>query len=129
MQFLNDESFAGVVRTRQGLRRPDPVHFSQDRCIPIVDLHAARLALVINSLLALLTSGVSLVVLLIAPLGLASVITLTLLIGLCSFAGGLAGDAALLWALPGSRNRGTERQRSGAASNRRLPARGLPPQR
>jgi hypothetical protein len=90
---------------------------------------AARLALLINGLVALLTSGVSLVVLLIAPLGLATVITLTLLIGLCSFGGGLAGDALLLWALPAARNRGTERQRPGAVSNRRLPARGLPPQR
>jgi hypothetical protein len=90
---------------------------------------AARLALLINGLVALLTSGVSLVVLLIAPLGLATVITLTLLIGLCSFGGGLAGDALLLWALPGSRNRGTERQGPGAVSTRRFPARGLPPQR
>lgn len=90
---------------------------------------AARLALLINGLLALLTSGISLVLLLIAPLGLATVITLTLLIGLCSFGGGLAGDALLLWALPASRNRGAERQRPGAASNRRLPARGLPPRR
>lgn len=90
---------------------------------------AARLALLINDLVALLTSGVSLVLLLIAPLGLATVITLTLLIGLCSFGGGLAGDALLLWALPGARNSGTQRQRPGRASARRLPARGLPPRR
>lgn len=90
---------------------------------------AARLALLINGVVALLTSGVSLVVLLIAPLGLATVITLTLLIGLCSFGGGLAGDALLLWALPGSRNSDTQHQRPDRASARRSPARGLPPRR
>lgn len=90
---------------------------------------AARLALLINGVVALLTSGVSLVVLLIAPLGLATVTTLALLIGLCSFGGGLAGDALLLWALPGSRNSDTQHQRPDRASARCSPARGLPPRR
>ncbi len=80
--------------------------------------------------MALITTGVSLVVLLIAPLGLATVITLTALIGVCSLAGGLIGDVVLLWALPAARPSTSAKQRRDNGGGRRaLPARGLPPRR
>lgn len=59
-----------------------------------------KLVLVVNSLVALLTAGATLVLLLIAPLGLATVLTCTLLVGLFTLAGGLAGDL-LIWRLVG----------------------------
>jgi hypothetical protein len=55
-----------------------------------------KLVLVVNGLVALLTAGATLVLLLIAPLGLATVLTCTLLVGLFTMAGGLAGDL-LIW--------------------------------
>jgi hypothetical protein len=55
-----------------------------------------KLILLANSLVALLTSGVTLVLLLIAPLGLATVLTCTLLVGLFTLAGGLAGDLLIV---------------------------------
>lgn len=93
---------------------------------------ATRLSLLINGLVALVTTGVSLVVLLIAPLGLASVITLTALIGVCSFAGGMLGDVVLLWALPAARHSSSASQRRGSSERggrRALSALGLPPRR
>lgn len=64
---------------------------------------ASRLVLLLNAGVALLTSGVSLMLLLIAPLGLATVIGLTLWIALCSLVGGLAADVLLLRLLPDRR--------------------------
>lgn len=59
-----------------------------------------KLVLVVNGLVALLTTGATLVLLLIAPLGLATVLTCTLLVGLFTLAGGVAGDL-LIWRLVG----------------------------
>ncbi len=86
---------------------------------------STKLSLLVNGLTALLNAGVSLVLLLIAPLGLATVITLTLAIAACTFVAGLAGDALLLWALPASRSAGT----AGTRPQWRLPRPGLPPRR
>ncbi len=83
---------------------------------------ATKLSLLVNGLMALLNAAVSLVLLLIAPLGLATVITLTLAIAACTFVAGLAGDALLLWALPASRSTGG----TGSRPQRRLPRPGLP---
>jgi len=55
-----------------------------------------KLLLVVNGLVALLTTGATLVLLLIAPLGLATVLTCSVLVGLFTMAGGLAGDL-LIW--------------------------------
>lgn len=52
--------------------------------------------LVANGCVALITSGGALVVLLIAPLGLAAVVTCTVLVALLSFTVGLVADV-LLW--------------------------------
>lgn len=57
-----------------------------------------KLFLLVNGLVALLTAGATLVLLLIAPLGLATVLTCTVLVGLFTLAGGLAGDL-LIWRL------------------------------
>jgi hypothetical protein len=59
-----------------------------------------KLMLVVNGLVALLTAGATLVLLLIAPLGLATVLTCTLLVWLFTLTGGLAGDL-LIWRLVG----------------------------
>lgn len=59
-----------------------------------------KLVLAVNGLVALLTAGATLVLLLIAPLGLATVLTCTVLVSLFTLAGGLAGDL-LLWRLLG----------------------------
>lgn len=56
--------------------------------------------LLANGCVALITSGGTLVVLLIAPLGLAAVLSCTLLVALLSFATGLAADV-LLWRMLG----------------------------
>jgi len=66
----------------------------------------------------MVTTGLSLVLLLVAPLGLASVITLTLLIGICTFVGGLVGDAALFWML---RSRPSNPNGAVLPGGRRLP--------
>lgn len=55
-----------------------------------------RLLLLVNTLVALVTSGGALVVLLIAPLGLAAVVSCTLLVAALTFSAGLAADL-LLW--------------------------------
>lgn len=78
----------------------------------------AKVSIVINSLITLITAGLSLVVLLIAPLGLASVITLTVLIGAFTFVGGLLGDMALFWVLKPGANRS---ERTALSGGRRLP--------
>lgn len=74
-----------------------------------MNIHPTKLALLINALVALLEAGAALVLLLIAPLGLATVATLTLLIGLGAFLGGLLGDVLLLSLLT-SRPKATQPQ-------------------
>jgi len=54
-----------------------------------------RLLVVVNALVALLCAGGTLVLLLIAPLGLAAVLGCTLLVGMLSFVAGLAGDLVI----------------------------------
>jgi len=54
-----------------------------------------KLLLIVNGLVALLCAGGTLVLLLIAPLGLAAVLGCTLLVGLISFGAGLAGDLVI----------------------------------
>lgn len=54
-----------------------------------------RLILVVNALTALLTALGTLVVLLIAPLGLAAVLSCTLLVALLTFGAGIAGDLVI----------------------------------
>jgi hypothetical protein len=76
-----------------------------------------KLSLVVNGLTTIINTIISLVLLLIAPLGLASVITLTMAIAVCTLVSGVAGDALLLWALP-----------SGRELHRRLARAELPPQ-
>lgn len=84
------------------------------------------MSLLVNGLTTLLNGAVALTLLLIAPLGLATVVTLTLAIAVCTFVAGLAGDALLLWALPGSRGASTA---DGGRTQRRLPRPGLPTRR
>jgi len=64
---------------------------------------ALRAMLVANGCVSILTSAGALVVLLIAPLGLAAVLSCTLLVGLLSFGIGLAADVVLwrLWLAQG----------------------------
>ena len=57
-----------------------------------------RALVLTNACVALITSGGALVVLLIAPLGLAAVISCTVLVALLSFCAGLAADV-VLWRL------------------------------
>jgi hypothetical protein len=57
-----------------------------------------RALLVANGCVALITSSAALVVMLIAPLGLAAVITCTLLVAVLCFSAGLVADV-LLWRL------------------------------
>lgn len=57
---------------------------------------AVRSMLVANGCVALTTGAATLVVLLIAPLGLAAVVTCTVMVGLVSFGMGLVADV-LLW--------------------------------
>jgi hypothetical protein len=72
-----------------------------------------RMFLVVNGGVALLSGGVTLVLLLIAPLGLATVITLTLLVTLICFVGGVAGDLLLWrWLLPEGASLSREGQRN-----------------
>lgn len=84
-----------------------------------------RLVVLVNACVALVISGVSLVLLLIAPLGLAAVISLTLWIAFCSLVGGLVGDLLLIRLLP--ERGGAARIRS--ASVVRDASRSLPSQR
>ena len=60
-----------------------------------------RSVLVANGFVALLTSSGALVVLLVAPLGLAAVVTCTAIVGILSFSIGLAADLWLLQHLAG----------------------------
>lgn len=62
---------------------------------------AMRSLLLVNGCVALITSAGALVVLLIAPLGLAAVLSCTLLVALLSFAAGLLADV-LLWRILGA---------------------------
>lgn len=55
-----------------------------------------KLVLAVNGCVALLTAGATLVVLLIAPLGLAAVLTCTVLVAVLAFTGGVAADL-LIW--------------------------------
>lgn len=77
-------------------------------------------SLLLNTLLALLNGGIALILLLIAPLGLAAVLTLTLLITLTTFIGGCLSDVILLRLLPAGRVNGpsstTQRRRLRQAS-------------
>lgn len=84
----------------------------------MVSSYKAKISIVINALVTMVTASLSLILLLIAPLGLASVITLTLLIAGCTFIGGLLGDAALLWLLRAGPKRS---DRDSLESGRRLP--------
>jgi hypothetical protein len=68
-----------------------------------------RPRLLVAALVAGWNGLIALVVLLIAPLGLAAVLTLTLLITLNSFAGFWAGSRVIGWLEPGGRPSGAER--------------------
>lgn len=66
-----------------------------------------QLCVLLNLLLALVNGAATLVLLLIAPLGLAVVVTCTAIVTLLTFAGGLAGDLILWrWLLPGAAAQG-----------------------
>ncbi len=65
-----------------------------------------RLMLLVNGCVALVTTGLTLVLLLIAPLGLAAVITITLLVATLTMGGGVAADLVLWRLLPGTTSRG-----------------------
>lgn len=86
-----------------------------------------RPTLVVQGLISLVNGAIALVLLLIAPLGLASVITLTLLITASTFCCGVVGRGLLQWlegsdshtgAIPGNRRSVT---RTLPAATRRLP--------
>jgi hypothetical protein len=70
-----------------------------------------RPALLVQLLISLLNGAITLVLLLIAPLGLAAVITLTLLITASSFFTGLGGGVLQRWL------EGTQRQRNRQTPN------------
>jgi uncharacterized RDD family membrane protein YckC len=72
-----------------------------------------RPALLVQLLISLLNGAITLVLLLIAPLGLAAVITLTLLITASTFLTGLGGGVLQRW-LEGA---GRQRRRSGASGS------------
>jgi hypothetical protein len=65
----------------------------------------ARTILLVNAAVAVVTSGAALVVLLIAPLGIAAVLTCTGLVAALSFGLGILADLWLLHGLGGGRNR------------------------
>jgi hypothetical protein len=76
----------------------------------MVRLRLLPLILLVNGGVALLTSGVALLVLLIAPLGLTAVITCTALVAVLSFVSGVVADLALLrWLLPATSGTGAGR--------------------
>lgn len=79
-----------------------------------------RPALLVQGLISLFNGAITLVLLLIAPLGLAAVITLTLLITASTFFTGLGGGALQQWL------EGTQRPRA-AHSSSGSPARSLNP--
>ncbi len=64
----------------------------------LLNCREMRLLLVVNGVVAAAAGSATLVLLLIAPLGLAAVLTLTLLVTLVCLAGGMAGDL-VLWRL------------------------------
>jgi hypothetical protein len=63
-----------------------------------------KLIVVVNALVSLVTAGGTLVLLLIAPLGLAAVIGCTLLVAGLTFAAGVVADL-VIWQRPGSAQR------------------------
>lgn len=63
-----------------------------------MDRRTLRIMLLVNGCVALATAAVTLLLLLIAPLGLAAVITITLLVALLTMLGGVLGDL-VLWRL------------------------------
>jgi hypothetical protein len=65
----------------------------------------ARTILLVNAAVAVVTSGAALVVLLIAPLGIAAVLTCTGLVAALSFGLGIVADLWLWHGLGGCRNR------------------------
>ena len=79
-----------------------------------------RSSLLIHGLVALINGLISLTLLLIAPLGLAAVITLTALLMLSSFLGGITGERVLHWLKPAQINRRPAMQRT-ERSQRHLP--------
>lgn len=72
---------------------------------------SSRVALVRNLAVALANGGVTLIILLIAPMGLAGVIANTLLVTLASFLNAMAGDQIIRFLqFPSSRHREVPRQ-------------------
>lgn len=61
---------------------------------------SARAALVRNAAVALLNGGITLIILLIAPLGLLAVIVTTILVTLASLVNGIASDAVINFLQP-----------------------------
>jgi len=59
--------------------------------------HSRRISLFVNLLVSIVNGAIVLVLLLIAPLGLASVITLTLLITISTFVSGIAAVVLVRW--------------------------------
>ena len=85
----------------------------------------ARTILLVNAAVAVVTSGAALVVLLIAPLGIAAVLACTGLVAALSFGLGIVADLWLWHGLGGGRNRpGFPDSESWEAGDER---RGLPP--
>ena len=89
-----------------------------------------RALLVANGCVALITSSAALVVLLIAPLGLAGVITCTLLVALLCFSAGLVADV-VLWRLLQANGTGPgfDGPRGSILAGGRLPFLGRPKER
>jgi len=59
--------------------------------------HSRRTSLFVNLLVSIVNGAIALVLLLIAPLGLASVVTLTLLITISTFVSGIAAVVLVRW--------------------------------
>jgi len=84
-----------------------------------------RTILLVNAAVAVVTSGAALVVLLIAPLGIAAVLSCTALVAALSFGLGIVADLWLWHGLSGGKNRpGNPDSKSWEARDER---RGLPP--
>lgn len=64
----------------------------------------SRATFVKNVSVAVVNGTVTLIILLIAPLGLAAVIVNTLLVALSTFMVGMAGDWIVVWLIAGARN-------------------------
>lgn len=87
--------------------------------------HSLRTILLLNAGVSVITSGAALVVLLIAPLGLAAVLSCTGLVAVLSFVLGVVADLWLWHGLSGSRNR--KGFPDSTRSESRDEPRGLPP--